>query len=119
MLVNVFSYQLLGIYSTDIEVIKVGAYKMLFVAGTYFICGFNELFVSGIRGMGHSFAPMLTSVFGICGIRIIYVATIYKLFSSLPSLYLAYPLSWIITAIINGILFYTIWKKTADEMKNA
>lgn len=119
VLVNVFSHQLLGIYSTDIEVIKVGAYKMLFVAGTYFICGFNELFVSGIRGMGHSFAPMLTSVFGICGIRIIYVATIYKLFSSLPSLYLAYPLSWIITAIINGILFYTIWKKTADEMKNA
>ena len=113
-----FSHQLLGIYSDDSKVIEVGAYKMLFVAGTYFICGFNELFVSGIRGMGYSFVPMLTSVFGICGIRIIYVATIYKLFSSLPSLYLTYPLSWTITAIVNGILFYSLWKKTADKLKS-
>ena len=113
-----FSHQLLGIYSDDSKVIEVGAYKMLFVAGTYFICGFNELFVSGIRGMGYSFVPMLTSVFGICGIRIVYVATIYKLFSSLPSLYLTYPLSWTITAIVNGILFYSLWKKTADKLKS-
>lgn len=115
--VNMFSEQLLGIYSAESEVIKVGAYKMIFVAGTYFICAFNEIFVSGIRGIGHSFTPMLTSIFGICGIRIIYVATVYKLFSSLPSLYLTYPLSWVITAIVNGILFYRIWKKTADKMK--
>ena len=119
VLVNVFSHQLLGIYSTDSEVIGIGAYKMLFVSGTYFICGFNEIFVSGIRGIGHSFSPMLTSVFGICGIRIVYVMTIYKLFNSLPSLYLAYPLSWTVTAIINGILFYSLWKKTTDKMKKS
>ncbi len=118
LFVNVFSHQLLGIYSADKEVVEIGAYKMLFVAGTYFICGFNEIFVSGIRGVGHSFSPMLTSIFGICGIRIIYIMTIYKLFNSLPSLYLAYPISWTITTIINGILFYIIWKKTADKMKS-
>ena len=118
VIANVFSHQLLGIYSTDSEVIKIGAYKMLFVAGAYFICSFNEIFVSGIRGMGYSFSPMLTSIFGICGTRILYVMTIYRLFTSLPSLYLAYPLSWTITAVVNGILFYTLWKKTADKLKN-
>lgn len=118
ILINVFSHQLLGIYSSDIEVIKVGANRMIFVGGMYVLCGVNEIFVAGIRSLGRSVVPMITSIFGICGIRILYVMTIYKMFNTIGSVYAAYPISWIVAGLINGILFYVIWNKTANQMKN-
>lgn len=109
--VFVFGRFLAGLYTRDAEVISVAVKRLSIISTTYFICGFNEIFVGALRGMGCSFAPMVTSVFGICVLRLVYIGTVFKILRSLESLYLTYPVSWLVTGAVNGIILIVIWKK--------
>lgn len=111
ILVRLSAHQILRIYSDDIEVINVGARRLSVICFTYFLCGFNEVLVAVLRGLGSSVLPMVTSIFGICGLRILFIMTVFKHIGSLESLYFTYPLSWGITAAIHGILIAVLWKK--------
>lgn len=108
--VSIFGRALAGLYTEDPEVISFAVRRLSIISATYFICGFNEVFVGALRGMGCSVAPMITSVFGICVLRLVYIATVFKMFSSLESLYITYPLSWIVASVINGIILLIMWK---------
>lgn len=109
--VVIFGNSLVGLYTEDAEVISFAVKRLSIISTTYFICGFNEVFVGALRGMGCSLAPMITSVFGICVLRLVYIATVFKFFLSLESLYLTYPVSWMITGAVNGIFLMIMWKK--------
>ncbi len=95
------------------EVIR-GVMEMLKVTVVfYFLCGLMETLSGSLRGLGNSFAPMLISIGGICGLRIIWVAFFFPLESlnSLPGLYYCYPISWGATALVLGIVLIFEWKK--------
>ncbi|MBQ7975796.1 MAG: MATE family efflux transporter [Clostridia bacterium] len=111
IIVNIFAYHLSSLYADEPEVIQLAVNRLRIISVTYFICGFNEVFVAALRGLGTSTLPMITSIFGICGLRLVYIATVFKVFNSLESLYLTYPISWIITGAVNGILLVVLWKK--------
>lgn len=104
------AHQILRIYSDDPAVIDVGARRLSVICFTYFICGFNEVLVAVLRGLGSSVLPMVTSIFGICGLRILFIMTVFRRIGSLESLYFTYPLSWGITAAVHGILIAVLWK---------
>ena len=110
-MVILFSRQLLGLYVNNADIINIGIRRLMIIAGTYVLCGVNENLVASLRGLGSSSAPMFTSLFGICGFRLLYVATIFKYFSTIESVYITYPISWTITAAVNGILLAVMWKK--------
>jgi Na+-driven multidrug efflux pump len=115
IIVNIFAKPLAGIYTDDPEVIGYAVNRLQIICMTYFICGFNEVFVAGLRGLGSSTLPMITSIFGICGLRLVYIATVFTMYRSLESLYITYPLSWIITGAVNGILLMVLWKKLTQK----
>lgn len=104
-LILVFNHKLLSIYSSDEEVIANGLIRMQVILTTYFTCGIMEVFVGALRGLGCSLLPMFVSIFGVCGIRIVWIYTIFKMHHTLNALYLSYPVSWIITALIQFICF--------------
>ena len=110
-----FGAQLAGLFTEDAEVISCAVTRLAIISTTYFVCGFNEVFVGTLRGIGCSLSPMITSIFGICVLRLLYIATIFKAFYSLESLYLTYPISWIITGAINGIILIIMWKKLIKD----
>lgn len=56
----VFGHQLLGIYTSDAEVIQCGMEILLYTTVTYFLCGLMDLFPGSMRGMGYSLVPMIT-----------------------------------------------------------
>lgn len=108
-----FARPLLSVYITDNPVaIEVGAIRITFFL-TYFICGIMECMTGAIRGLGNTFAPMLISVLGVCGIRIGWILTIFRtpLFHSLESLYISYPISWVCCIICQVIVFNVIFKR--------
>ncbi len=112
-LVNVFSGVLLSFYTTSPEVIRYGQERLLIVAGPYFLCGIMDSMVGSLRGMGYSFIPMVVSLLGACGLRILYIATLFQLpaLHSLRYLYMSYPGSWLITFTIHFITYWLIRKK--------
>ena len=91
--------ELLRIYSTDPEVISYGILRMEIICTTYFLCGCMDTLVGSLRGMGYSVLPMAVSLTGACGIRVLWIFTVFAAFHSLTVLYLSYPVSWAITAL--------------------
>ena len=80
---------------------------------TYFLCGIMEALSSSLKGLGYSLAPMLISVFCICGVRIFWVFVIFPLpaFNTLRGLYLSYPISWSMTILMLSVLTIFARKK--------
>lgn len=110
-----FSHQLLGIYSSDTEVIKSGIERMSIILSTYFLCGIMDTLVGSIRGMGISFLPMCATIFGVCGIRIAWIYTVFRSFRTLETLYASYPVSWAATVIVQIVFLFVAIKRTKEH----
>lgn len=103
--------ELLLIYSTDPEVIRFGMLRMSIIATTYFTCGWMDTMVGSLRGMGYSVLPMIVSLTGACGLRILWIFTIFAQQKTLTSLYISYPVSWVITANVHMLCYFLIKRK--------
>ena len=102
---------LLGIYSSDAQVLHYGMLRLEIICGTYFLCGIMDCMVGSLRGLGYSVIPMFVSLTGACGFRVLWVFTVFAAYRSLDVLYLSYPVSWAITAIAHMITFRKIRRK--------
>ena len=112
--------QLLSIYITDSpEAIVVGVRRMAFVTLPYFLLGVQDVMTGLLRGLGASLTPMLISVAGICGVRIIWIYTIFQVpsFHTPDWLFVSYPISWVTALIPQFILFAMLYKKQAAAHK--
>ena len=110
-LAYIFSEHLLGIYITDsVEAIHYGQIRMLYLAVPYFICGMMDVMTGAMRGVGKSVSAMLISIAGVCGIRLVWIFTIFKIpaYHSIESLYFSYMISWSATLIIQFIYFMKV-----------
>ena len=106
---------LLQIYSEDADVISYGLLRMSIICTTYFLCGVMDTMVGSIRGLGYSILPTLVSLTGACGLRVIWIFTIFAAQRSLAILYLSYPISWAVTATAHMICFWRAAKKLPKE----
>lgn len=111
MLSLVFRHQLLRIYVTDAAAISAGIERTSIISSTYFLCGCMEVLTGTLRGCGYSIAPTIISLLGICGLRLVWIATVFQMFFSLKALYFSYPVSWIITAIALLICYLIVQKR--------
>lgn len=102
---------LLGICSSDAQVLRYGMLRLEIICGTYFLCGIMDCMVGSLRGLGYSVIPMFVSLTGACGFRVLWVFTVFAAYRSLDVLYLSYPVSWAITAIAHMITFRKIRRK--------
>ena len=103
--------ELLRIYSTDPEVIRYGMLRMSIIATTNFTCGWMDTLVGSLRGIGYSVLPMIVSLTGACGLRILWIFTIFAQQKTLTSLYISYPVSWVITASVHMLCYFLIKRK--------
>ena len=116
-----FGEELLGIYITDSkEAIAYGLTRFNYIALPYFVCGLMDVSTGSLRGLGASFTPMLISILGVCGIRIMWIYTVFQIpqFHTPEWLYISYLLSWFATFVFQTIAFITIYKKRirADKL---
>lgn len=108
-LAYLFGGTLLKIYSTDPEVISYGLLRMRYICITYFLCGMMDVAVGALRGMGYSIMPMLVSLSGACLFRIVWIYTIFRRITTLPCLYISYPISWSLTFLVHMICFTVVY----------
>ena len=109
--VYIFGEPILSIYTNSPEVIRYGMEVFLYTTATYFICGLMDLFPGAMRGMGYSTVPMILSVIGTVGIRIFWIFCIFPFHHSLDVLFISYPLSWIVTVVMQIICYILVRKK--------
>lgn len=113
----VFGSRLLTIYTSDASVIQCGLEILSITTVPYFLCGIMDLLPGALRGMGHSAVPMILSVIGTVGTRIVWIYGIFPHHRSLYFLFISYPGSWIITIIMQAVCFYFVRKKCQQNLK--
>ena len=112
-----FGPKLLTIYTSNSKVIQCGMEILLYTTVTYFLCGFMDLFPGALRGMGRSGVPMILSIIGTVGTRIVWIFWIFPNHRSLDILFISYPASWIITIVLQVICYYFVRKQLYAKMR--
>lgn len=112
-----FGPQLLRIYTESSAVISCGVEILSFTTVTYFLCGIMDLIPGALRGMGRSVVPMILSIIGTVGTRIVWIFWIFPYHRSLDILFLSYPVSWILTILMQVICFFIVRKSVHADMK--
>ena len=118
LLVYAFGTQLLGIYITDSpQAIEYGMVRLWYVCLLYFLCTPQHITTGVLRGMGASLSPMMISVLGICGVRLVWIYTVFQIpqYHTPQSLYLVYIVSWIITFIFMFACFIVVYRKRIKQ----
>ena len=108
----------LSIYSSDPEVISAGIIRLSYIGKIYFLCGTMDVLCGCLRGMGYSLIPMINSLLGSCAFRLVWLATVFKIYHTQDMVYIVYPLSWIITITLHLILYIYVRKKMQKNMES-
>jgi len=116
-LATLFGPKLLMFYTTSQAVMEAGMKRVRVICSTYALCGMMDTIVGSMRGLGHSVLPMIVSLVGACGLRLFWIFTFFRMekFHTVTSLYLTYPVSWILTFTTHVVCFIIIRKKLAKE----
>ncbi len=112
-----FGRQLLSVYSGSSEVIDAGMKRLNIIARTYALCGMMDVMVGALRGLGYSVMPMIVSLIGACGLRLLWIFTFFRMerFHNVTSLYLTYTWSWIITLSAHVICWLIVRRKLGRQ----
>lgn len=102
-----FGETLLGIYSPSAEVIAAGMMRVRIICSVYALCGVMDVLVGALRGIGYSIIPMIVSLVGACGLRLLWIATVFQIpeYHSLTTVYISYPITWTITLTVHAVTF--------------
>ena len=105
-----FGPKLLKIYTSDADVIRCGVEVLAFTTVPYFCCGIMDLLPGALRGMGYSGVPMILSIIGTVGTRIVWIFGLFPAHRSLSFLFISYPVSWILTILMQAVCFCFVRK---------
>lgn len=106
-----FGSQVLRIYTTEADVIQCGLEILSITTVPYFLCGIMDLFPGAMRGMGYSAVPMVLSIIGTVGTRILWIYGFFPYHRSLHFLFISYPGSWIATIVMQAVCFFFVRKR--------
>lgn len=111
--VILFGRNLLSIYTNDGAAISAGMTRLYIITGTYTLCGIMDVMVGAIRGIGYTVLPTIGSLIGACALRLVWLATVFRIpkFHTINTVYLSYPITWLVTIIAHVICYIIIRKK--------
>ncbi len=115
-----FASPLLGIYSTNQDVIAAGALRMGYVSMPYLLCGIMDVLTGSLRGLGYVVTPMIVSLGGACIFRLVWIATLFQIpkYHIVQTIYISYPISWVLTFVVLGICFVWAFRRTVLHRNN-
>lgn len=102
-----FAPHLIAWFTSDQEVIGIGAKLMMELMPFYVAYVWTEVYAGGIRGCGQSVVPMAITAVGVCLLRVIWTGVVAWADGSASMLMVGYPMTWAITSA--AIMVY-YWK---------
>lgn len=97
--------------------IEFGLLRLSIIGTTYCFCGFMDVMCGVLRGMGKSTEPMIMTILSVCGIRILWIYTVFAQNHTLEILYLSYPISWAICVVVQVVFFIFTYSAMMKKIK--
>lgn len=112
-----FGRPLLGLYTNNPMVVDEGIMRLKYIVTCYFLCGIMDVMVGSLRGLGYAIMPMIVSLMGACGLRIIWLATVFQIpkFHTIEMVYITYPITWTLTFLAHVICFMVVRRKLPEK----
>ena len=85
--------------------------RMRYVGIPYFLCGMMEVCTGVLRGLGKSMTSMIISLIGGCMLRMVWIWTVFSVYPTLETVFLSYPVTWIITTTCAFCIIHVLLKK--------
>lgn len=115
VILMIFRYPLIGLYVDDPASVEAGITRFMIIIPTYFLCGLMDVFCGTLRALDRSVTAMVISLCGACGLRILWIETIFRLHATPISIYVSYPVSWALTAACHLIFTIIAARKLLHE----
>ena len=106
-----FGREFLSMFANDEAVIEAGLQRIKIMSFSYAVSAFMDCTIAASRGLGKTVVPTVIVILGSCVFRVIWVYTIFAHFHTIPSLYLLYPCSWMLTALAEIVYFVHCYKQ--------
>ncbi len=110
-----FGKEFLSLFANEKEVIDAGLLRTRIMCFSYAFSAFMDCSIAACRGLGKSLAPTIIVILGSCVFRVVWIYTVFAHFHTIPSLYLLYIFSWLITAVAEIICFVVNYKKVCKS----
>ena len=108
ILVNVFGDPLVRLYCPNSEAaIAAARTKLLYVALPYFLCGILEVLQGTLKSCGYAVSGMIISLICCCGVRVVWIYTVFQYIKTLDCLFVLYSITWILAIVTFVILYIT------------
>ena len=106
-----FGHQILSIYTRQEDVIQCGMEILSISTIPYFLCGIMDMLPGSMRGVGYSAVPMILSIIGTVGTRLVWIYGVFPQHRTLYTLFISYPASWGLTIILQAVCLVFVRKK--------
>ena len=100
-----FGKHVIGFFNPDPEVIHLGVLRLWWVADMLYLNGAMDILSGALRGYGYSLPPAIVALVGICGVRLVWIYTVFAAHRDYLTLILAYPISWIIATAVLAVVY--------------
>lgn len=114
-LLNAFSEPLVKMFVDAPEAVTIGMERLSLLLPAYFLCGVMEVGAGSLRGINKAGLSMIGSLVGACGLRIIWIFTVFAVSPTIITLYIAFPISWIATTLFFYVIFFIIIHKLKNK----
>jgi Na+-driven multidrug efflux pump len=114
-----FKDPIIGLYVSSPESASAAVDRFIIIALTYYMCGLMEVFCGTLRALDRSITAMVISLTGACGLRILWIETMGKIFPYPSTIYLSYPVTWFITCAAELIFIIVICHKILKRQREA
>ena len=91
---------LLRIFTDDPAVIDTGYIRLVWIFSTYIFSLTVEVLSGYLRGFSISLLPALVTIIGVCGVRITWICTVFRMRRTFTSIMQCYPASMAVTALV-------------------
>ena len=105
-----FAPDLISLFNSDPQVISLGTTRLFWIGGTMYLNGIIDIMSGSLRGYGDSLPPAIVVLVGICGVRITWLYTVFASHHEFIVLMMAYPASWLFTAIVLTFVYQSCRK---------
>ena len=114
-IVSVFAMPLMRMFTDSEEVALAGIPKLMFSTWSYVLYIFVLIYGGALTGIRRAGDMMIRNLLGICVPRVLWVWFVFPLFGTPNSLYMIFPVSYLICALLLGISFRKNMKRMILE----
>ena len=113
VLLLLFGRYFLAVFTSEPHIIELGMERLTIMAFSYCLSAFMDAALASSRGLGETIIPTVIVIIGSCILRILWIYTVFGFFGTVLSLYLVFPVTWIITATAECIYFAKLYRNIA------